>query len=104
MGDQRHCCSAGLLMRRVPDGSRRGRSVTLAALAVTISLMAHHPRHVDATLTFQQASDLLGLASTFEEGTGLPTRDFTLSITARSASGRDRVQLAMCDFVFYLFF
>ena len=61
------------------------RSATLL-LAVAISLSVPFP--TGATLTFSRPTDLLGLVSTFEEGTGLPARNFTLSVTARSGSGK----------------
>ena len=57
-------------------------------LAVAISLAVPFP--TDATLTFSRPTDVLGLASAFEEGTGLPTRNFTLSVAAQSGSGRNR--------------
>ena len=49
-----------------------------------------HLHLVAPQLTFQRSTDVLGMASTFEEGTGLPTRNFTISTTVRSGSGRAR--------------
>ena len=62
----------------------RGRALLLFAVGL---LMVSH--QTDAALTFQRATDVLGAASTLEEGTGLPTRNFTISFTSRSGSGRD---------------
>lgn len=62
------------------------------ALAILFAVIPFvvHPRLAAAQLTFQRSTDVLGMASTFEEGTGLPTRNFTISTTVRSGSGRAR--------------
>ena len=66
---------------------RNGGLVFLSALA-SLSIWAVLPS-VGATLTFQRSSDALGFASAFEEGAGLPSRNFTFSATVRSSSGRE---------------
>ena len=55
-----------------------------------------------ATLTFQRPTDVLGVASTFEEGTRLPTRNFTVSTTARSSSGRNAWFIQRTGTLFYI--
>ena len=66
------------------------RNGGLAFLSVLASLsMGPMLPSVGATLTFQRNTDMLGFASTFAEGTGLPSRNFTLSATVRSSSGRE---------------
>ena len=76
-----------------------GHGITLVALAMVLA--APHP--AVATLSFQRPTNLLGFATTFQEGTGLPTRNFTMSFTVQSSCGRERFQIAMCDFAFYFY-
>ena len=55
-------------------------------VAASLIVALTHP--ASATLNFQRHTDVLGTTNTFEEGTGLPTRNFTFSSTVRSSSGR----------------
>lgn len=70
-------------------------------LAVVLSLAAPS----EATLTFQRSTDLLGVATLLEEGTGLPTRNFTLSVRGKGSSGRNVVNLLRagyaCSLAYY---
>ena len=50
-----------------------------------------------ATLVFQSGTDVLGFVSTFEEGVGLPTTDFTASTSVKSSSGRSSNVFMQCD-------
>ena len=69
------------------SGPRNGVLAFLSILAY-LSMGAVLPS-IGATLTFQRSTDVLGFASVFEAGVGLPSRNFTLSVTVRSSSGRD---------------
>ena len=70
-------------IRRCSD-SRGGKFAFICASVASLVVSS------EATLTFQRATDVVGVASTFEEGTGLPTRNFTISTTARSGAGHAR--------------
>ena len=59
------------------------------SLLISIALFATVPWPASAALNFQHQTDMLGAASTFQEGTGLPARNFTISATARSSPGRN---------------
>ena len=86
----------GVVRRRMsPANVRPTRALsTLSAtmrgqwIAISVLLMPMIP-DAQAGLVFQSSTDVLGFASTFQEGNGLPTTDFTLSATAKSSSGRD---------------
>ena len=79
----------------------RARAGKIELLLTVVSIVILRP--VDASLAFQRPTDILGFASVFEEGRGLPTRNFTLSIALKSSSSIERLQLGMCDFTFYCY-
>ena len=62
----------------------RGESASIALLLAVILLAM--PFMATATLTLERHTDIIGLANTFKEGTGLPTRNFTLSTTVRGGA------------------
>ena len=66
-----------------------------SALALLFAI-ALHAKPTVATLTFQRTTDYLGTASVFDESdANLPTRNWTLSSTVRSSSGRNVFFLGM---------
>ena len=69
--------------RRTGANGGRGRS---AALLFVVAVSLAVPLPTNATLTLERYTDVLGFRSTFEEGTGLPTRNFTMSSTVRSGA------------------
>ena len=71
---------------------------------VAVLSLADTPCPAGATLTFQRPTDILGAASLFQEGSGLPTRNFTISTTVRSSSGTDRFILQRPGVGFYMHF
>ena len=67
------------------SGRDRGTAFALFLAAVALLTLS-----AEATLTFQRSTDVLGVASVFEEGIcHLPTRNFTFSSTVRGSSGGD---------------
>ena len=72
------------------------RMSLLAVAAIMLSVPS------EATLNFQRPSDILGVASLFEEGTSLPTRSFTISTTLRSSSGRNTMFMQRAGTKFYI--
>ena len=78
---------------------------TVLAGALLLKVMMSLLRPVSALLNFQHSTDILGFASTFEEGDGLPTRNFTMAFTVQSSCGRIRYQIALDTvetFYFYM--
>ena len=74
------------------------------SLLTSIALFATVPWPASATLNFQRQTDVLGAASTFQEGTGLPTRNFTISVTARSSSGRNDFSILYPDSSLFIYY
>ena len=78
----------------VTDKTRRGRTpqglvvVTNLRIFLLVIVALSPSLLTSAALTFQRSTDMLGVATTFQEDSGLPTRNFTISSTVRSASGR----------------
>jgi len=75
----------------------RGNGLLFLLSAVPLAMSLHLTA---AALTFQRPTDILGVASVFQEGTGLPTRNFTMSFAVRSSSGRNVVNIQRAGYVF----
>ena len=76
-----------------------GRTRWLAAAWLLAPLP---PATRGAGLVFYSHTDIVGFASMFEEGMGLPTTDLTMSVAARGSSGRGQYQPVMSDWAFHL--